>query len=84
MVSYQASVLISLLNCIVDAIRYLKAVRSKPMDLTVKEGVDTLLLRLLLEAGASDEMEMFAASENDCAVVCTEFKITYLFYFLEV
>ena len=61
----------SILNLIIDAIRYLKLVRSKPMDLTMKEGVDTLLMRLLLQVEASDEMERFAASKNDCIVVCS-------------
>ena len=61
----------SILNLIIDAIRYLKLVRSKSMDLTMKEGVDTLLMRLLLQVGASDEMERFAASKNDCIVVCS-------------
>ena len=37
----------------------------------MKEGVDTLLMRLLLQVEASDEMERFAASKNDCIVVCS-------------
>ena len=41
------------------------------MDLIMKEGVDTLLMRLLLQVGASDEMERFSASKNDCIVVCS-------------
>ena len=61
----------SILKLIIDAIRYLKLVRSKSMDLIMKEGVDTLLMRLLLQVGASDEMERFSASKNDCIVVCS-------------
>lgn len=51
-----------------QVIRYLKAARSKPMTLSMKEGVDTLLMKLFLKIGATDEMESFAASENSCLV----------------
>lgn len=51
-----------------QVIRYLKVARIKPMESSMKEGVDTLLLQLFLKLGATDEMECFAASENSCLV----------------
>lgn len=51
-----------------QVIRYLKVARNKPMTVSMKEGVDTLLMKLLIKLGVTGEMEKLAAHENSCLV----------------
>ncbi|KAJ7540755.1 hypothetical protein O6H91_10G029200 [Diphasiastrum complanatum] len=47
-------------------IRYWKVVRQSNLSPAVKEGVDTILMMLYIEVGASEELQQLAASANSC------------------
>ncbi|KZV21656.1 transforming growth factor-beta receptor-associated protein 1 [Dorcoceras hygrometricum] len=57
-----------LLSAIENMIRYLHAFRDKNLDLSVKEGVDTLLMYLYRALNHVEDMEKLASSENSCVV----------------
>lgn len=50
--------------------RYLEVSREKDLNLSVKEGVDTLLMYLYRALNRVDDMEKLASSANSCIVVC--------------
>lgn len=52
-----------------NMIRYLQACRERDLAISVKEGVDTLLMYLYRALNCVDDMERLASSENSC-VVC--------------
>lgn len=56
-------------SAIENMIRYLQACRGRDLAISVKEGVDTLLMYLYRALNYVDEMERLASSENSC-VVC--------------
>lgn len=51
--------------------RYLEVSREKELTLSVREGVDTLLMYLYRALNHVDNMEKLASSENSCIVVCS-------------
>lgn len=51
-------------------IRYLKVVRERDLDAEVKDGVDTLLLKLYAELDQTEELKQLASSPNNCVLVC--------------
>lgn len=56
-------------SAIENMIRYLQACRERDLAISMKEGVDTLLMYLYRALNYVDEMERLASSENSC-VVC--------------
>lgn len=57
--------------------RYLQACRERDMTVSVREGVDTLLMYLYRALNYVEDMERLASSENSCVVVW----ITFHFFF---
>ncbi|XP_073129655.1 vacuolar sorting protein 3 [Henckelia pumila] len=55
-------------SAIENMIRYLQAFRDKDLNLSVKEGVDTLLMYLYRALNRVEDMEKLASSENSCVV----------------
>ncbi|XP_021294682.1 transforming growth factor-beta receptor-associated protein 1 [Herrania umbratica] len=55
-------------SAIKNMIRYLEVSRQKDLTLSVKEGVDTLLMYLYRALNCVDDMEKLASSENCCIV----------------
>jgi hypothetical protein len=55
-------------SAINNIIRYLQASREKDLTVSVREGVDTLLMYLYRALNRADEMEKLASSENSCVV----------------
>ncbi|PKI68120.1 hypothetical protein CRG98_011716, partial [Punica granatum] len=55
-------------SAIRNMIRYLEASRNKDLTLSVREGVDTLLMYLYRALNLVSEMEKLASSENYCVV----------------
>ncbi|KAG9458271.1 hypothetical protein H6P81_002779 [Aristolochia fimbriata] len=55
-------------SAIQNIIRYLKVSRDKDLHLSVREGVDTLLMYLYRALNWVDEMEQLASSSNSCVV----------------
>ncbi|KAL8508430.1 hypothetical protein ACS0TY_018888 [Phlomoides rotata] len=51
-----------------NMIRYLQACRERDLDVTVREGVDTLLMYLYRALNRVEDMERLASSENSCVV----------------
>lgn len=49
--------------------RYLQACRERDLDVSVREGVDTLLMYLYRALNRVEDMETLASSENSCVVV---------------
>jgi len=45
-------------------------VRDRDLDANVKDGVDTLLLKLYTELNQTDELKRLASSPNSCVLVC--------------
>lgn len=45
-------------------------VRDRDLDANVKDGVDTLLLKLYTELNQTDELKLLASSPNSCVLVC--------------
>lgn len=50
--------------------RYLEVCRQKELTLSVREGVDTLLMYLYRALNCISDMEKLASSTNSCIVVC--------------
>ncbi|KAK4803170.1 hypothetical protein SAY86_001373 [Trapa natans] len=55
-------------SAIKNIIRYLEVSREKDLTLSVKEGVDTLLMYLYRALNLVDKMENLASSENSCVI----------------
>ncbi|XP_073027429.1 vacuolar sorting protein 3-like [Primulina eburnea] len=55
-------------SAIENMIRYLRVFHDKDLDLSVKEGVDTLLMYLFRALNRVENMEKLASSENSCVV----------------
>ncbi|XP_024378874.1 vacuolar sorting protein 3 isoform X3 [Physcomitrium patens] len=49
-------------------VRYLKVVRERDLDAEVKDGVDTLLLKLYAELDQTEELKQLASSPNNCVL----------------
>lgn len=54
-----------------NTFRYLRVVRERELNEVVKEGVDTLLLRLYSELRLTKELEQLSSSPNSCVLVCS-------------
>lgn len=54
-----------------NTFRYLRVVRERDLNEVVKEGVDTLLLRLYSELRLTKELEQLSSSPNSCVLVCS-------------
>jgi hypothetical protein len=63
-----------------NTFRYLRVVRERELNEVVKEGVDTLLLRLYSELRLTKELEQLSSSPNSCVLVCSfrYCELTYL------
>ncbi|GFQ04465.1 transforming growth factor-beta receptor-associated protein 1 [Phtheirospermum japonicum] len=55
-------------SAIKNMIRYLEACRERDLAISVREGVDTLLMYLYRSLNCVDDMERLASSENSCVV----------------
>ncbi|KAK4440873.1 Vacuolar sorting protein 3 [Sesamum alatum] len=55
-------------SAIENMIRYLQACRERDLAVSVKEGVDTLLIYLYRAVNRVEDMERLASSENNCVV----------------
>ncbi|KAH6782270.1 Vacuolar sorting protein 39 [Perilla frutescens var. frutescens] len=55
-------------SAIENMTRYLQACRERDLAISVKEGVDTLLMYLYRALNCVDDMESLASSENSCVV----------------
>ncbi|KAL3851561.1 hypothetical protein ACJIZ3_013443 [Penstemon smallii] len=55
-------------SAIENMIRYLQACRGRDLAVSVKEGVDTLLMYLYRALNCVEDMERLASSENSCVV----------------
>ncbi len=53
-------------------IRYLSIARDKEMKPGVKEGVDTLLLKLYAQLEDTEQLKLLTASPNSCVLVCVQ------------
>ncbi|KAK4491348.1 hypothetical protein RD792_002084 [Penstemon davidsonii] len=62
-------------SAIENMIRYLQACRGMDLTVSVKEGVDSLLMYLYRALNCVEDMERLASSENSCVVV----RITLIF-----
>ena len=51
-------------------IRYFRIVRDRDLDSKVRDGVDTLLLKLYTELNQTDELKLLVSSPNSCVLVC--------------
>lgn len=58
--------------------RYLEVSRQKELPISVREGVDTLLMYLYRALNSVDNMEKLASSPNCCIVVCAIFHLLCL------
>jgi hypothetical protein len=59
--------------------RYLEVCRQKELTLSVREGVDTLLMYLYRALNCISDMEKLASSTNSCIVVCDIYLYSHVF-----